>query len=142
MIKILRLAEVKYVAFRIAQKYMGYNEPIPEFSSRYPRILESCLATPFQKFDKRELYRGLENKAAILFYLLIKNHPFQNGNKRIAMTSLLVFLYKNNRWLKVDDQELYNFAVWVASSPPKAKTETVQAIKNFVKSYLVKISRS
>ena len=88
MIKSLRLAEVEYVAFRIAQKYMDYNEPIPKFSSRYPRILESCLATPFQKFSKRELYRGLENKAAILFYLLIKNHPFQNGNKRIAMTSL------------------------------------------------------
>lgn len=140
MIKILRLAEVEYVAFRIAQKYMGYNEPIPEFSSRYPRILESCLATPFQKFDKKELYRGLENKAAILFYLLIKNHHFQNGNKRIAMTSLMVFLYKNNKWLKVDDQELYNFAVWVASSPSRAKEETVQAIKNFVKSYLVKIS--
>lgn len=140
MIKILRLAEVEYVAFRIAQKYMGYNEPIPEFSSRYPKVLESCLATPFQKFDKKDLYRGLENKAAILFYLLIKNHPFQNGNKRIAMTSLMVFLYKNNKWLKVDDQELYNFAVWVASSPPKAKKETVQAIKNFIKSYLVKIS--
>ena len=70
------------------------------------------------------------------FYLMIKNHPFQNGNKRIAMTTLFVFLYKNKKWLKVDGQELYNFAVWVAGSPAKLKNEVVAGVEKFIKSYL------
>jgi len=68
---------------------------------------------------------------------LIKNHPFQNGNKRIAITTLLVFLDKNDKWLRVDNVEFYNFAVWVASSPADVKEETVAAIEKFVKKNLV-----
>lgn len=48
---------------------------------------------------------------------MIKNHPFQNGNKRIAMTTLFYALYINDLWIKVTNQELYNFAVWIAESP-------------------------
>jgi len=70
---------------------------------------------------------------------MIKNHPFQNGNKRIAITALFTFLHKNKKWLKVDNKELYNFAVWVAESPPKLKTETVLAIEHFLKTYLVNL---
>lgn len=137
MIKSLSIKEVEYIVFRLAKELMTYNEPIPDFTTRFPNILESCLLVPFQKFDKKLLYKGLLGKAAILFYLMIKNHPFQNGNKRIAMTTLFVFLYKNKKWLKVDSKELYNFAVWVAESPPKLKKETVQAAEHFIKTYLI-----
>lgn len=64
---------------------------------------------------------------------MIKNHPFQNGNKRIAVTTLLYFLYKNNKWLKIDNQRLYNFFRWVAKSDSVLKTETVQAIEKILK---------
>jgi len=137
MIKLLSIAEVEYIAFRLARELMTYNEPIPDFATRSPNILESCILVPFQTFVKKPLYKGITEKAAILFYLMIKNHPFQNGNKRIAMTTLFVFLYKNKRWLRVDTKELYNFAVWVAESPTKVKKETLQAIKTFLKIYLV-----
>jgi death-on-curing family protein len=70
---------------------------------------------------------------------MIKNHPFQNGNKRIAITTLFVFLHKNRKWLKVDTQELYNFTVWVAQSPRTVKEETVKAIEKFLKSHLVNL---
>ena len=70
---------------------------------------------------------------------MIKNHPFQNGNKRIAMTTLMVFLFLNKKWIKVDNQELYNFTVWIAQSPSKLKNEVVKAIEKFIKTYLVKI---
>lgn len=116
---------------------MTWSEPIPDFGSRYPRILESCLATPFQRFGGKDLYKGLTKKAAILFYLMIKNHPFQNGNKRIALTTLLYFLYKNNKWLKIDNREFYNFAKWVAESNPKVKDATVAAAEKFIKTYMV-----
>ena len=133
----LSITEVEYAAHRLAQELMTWDEPIPDFKSRFPNILESCLAVPFQRFSRRSFYKSLTEKAAILFYLMIKNHPFQNGNKRIAMTALFYFLYKNKKWLKVDNKELYNFAVWVAESNSKLKKETVQAIETFLKNYLV-----
>lgn len=137
--KVVTVKEVEYIAFRLAKDMLAFNEPIPDFSSRFPNILESCLAMPFQRFSKKSLYPTLVSKAAILFYLLIKNHPFQNGNKRIAMTTLLVFLYRNNKWIRVDTQELYNFTVWVAQSPRTVKDETVKATEKFLKTHLVNL---
>jgi death-on-curing family protein len=93
--------------------------------------------TPFQSFGGKSLYPTLAAKASILFYLMIKNHPFQNGNKRIAITTLLMFLYSNKKWLNADAQELYNFTVWVAQSPARAKKQVVEAIEDFIRSSLV-----
>ena len=137
--KTINVLEVEYIAHRLAREMLAFDEPIPDFSSRFPNILESCLAVPFQSFSRKPLYPGLISTASILFYLLIKNHPFQNGNKRIAITTLFVFLYKNKKWIRVDTQELYNFAVWVAQSPSKVKDETVRAIEKFLKTYLVSV---
>jgi death-on-curing family protein len=139
--KSITIQEVEYIAFKLAREKLSFDEPIPDFSSRFPNLLESCLATPFQTFVRKSLYPTLISKAAILFYLLIKNHPFQNGNKRIAMTTLFVFLYRNEKWLEVDTQELYNFTVWVAQSPPTVKDETVKAVEKFLKRYLVKLEK-
>jgi death-on-curing protein len=139
-VKTINIKEVEYTAFRLAKELLAYDEPIPGFATRFPNILESCLATPFQRFSNRSLYPGLISKSSILFYLMLKNHPFLNGNKRIAMTTLLVFLYMNNKWIKADLQELYNFAVWVAASPPQFKDEVVKAIEKFLKSHIVKLA--
>lgn len=129
------------MAFILAKKMMEYNEPIPDFSTRFPNVLERCLLAPFQTFGGKLLYRGLAEKASALFYFLIKDHPFQNGNKRIAFTTLLAFLYKNNkRWLAVDGQEFYNFAVWVAQSPSDFKEEVMISITKFIKRHLVKVA--
>jgi len=139
MIKPITIIEVEKIAFRLARDKLIYDEPIPDFSSRYPNILESCLAVPFQRFEKIFLYKTLSQKAAVLFYLMIKNHPFQNGNKRVAMTSLFWLLYKNKKWLRVDQKKLYNFAVWVAESPAELKKETMKAGERFIKRYLIKL---
>jgi len=133
----LNVADVEYVAHRLAKETMTWDEPIPDFSTRYTNALERCLDTPLQSFGGRQLYPGLLKKSAILFYLMVKNHPFQNGNKRIAMTTLFYFLFQNKKWLKVDNQELYNFALWVAESNPKLKSDTVRAVETFLKHYLV-----
>jgi len=141
MMKAITLKEVEYIAFKLAREQLSFDEPIPDFSTRLPNVLESCLATPFQSFGRKSLYPSLVSKASILFYLLIKNHPFQNGNKRIAMTVLFVFLYRNSKWLEVDTQELYNFTVWVAQSPAAVKDETVKAVEKFLRKYLVKLEK-
>lgn len=135
----IKIADIEYVAHRLAKEMMAYNEPIPEFGTRYPNILEQCVVAPFQTFDDKQLYKGLNGKAAILFYLMIKNHPFQNGNKRVAMATLFYFLFLNEKWIKVDDKELYNFARWVAESNAKLKDETIAAIEKFLKTYLVNL---
>lgn len=116
---------------------MAWDEPIPDFGTRYPGKLESCLAQAFQTFGKRDLYPGLFDKAAILFYLMIKNHPFLNGNKRIAVTTTITFLLLNKKWLKVENEMLYEMAVWVAKSNPQVKEGVVLAIKEFLKRNLI-----
>jgi death-on-curing family protein len=135
-VKIITIADVEYLAFRLAKEHLSFNEPIPDFSTRFPNILESCVLTPFQRFSGKALYPTLVAKASILFYLLIKNYPFQNGNKRIAITTLLTFFYINNKWLKADTQELYNFTVWVAQSPAPLKDQVVAAIQKFIRDHL------
>lgn len=136
MMETITLKEVEYISFRLAQEILSFNEPIPEFSTRFPNILESCLAAPFQSFSGKALYPDLVSRSSILFYFMIKNHPFKNGNKRIAMTTLFVFLHKNAKWLKVDVQELYNFTMWIAQSPPGAKTEAVRATEKFIRAHM------
>jgi prophage maintenance system killer protein len=137
-VQIITVADVEYLAFRLAKEHLAFDEPIPDFSTRFPHILESCLLTPFQTFSGKPLYPSHVTKASVLFYLMIKNHPFQNGNKRIAMTTLLVFLLLNGRWIRADSQELYNFTVWVAQSPSGLKDQVVDAIQKFIRTHLVK----
>ena len=133
--KTLTVKEVEYIAFRLAREHLSFDEPIPDFSTRFPNILESCLLTPFQRVYGRSLYPSLSLRASMLFYLLIKNHPFLNGNKRIALTTLLVFLRLNGKWITVDTKKLYNFTVWVAQSPAELKDQVVSGIEQFIKTY-------
>ncbi len=136
MDRLLTMEDVEHLAHSLAKELMEWNEPIPPFNTRYPEKLESCLSTVSQSFGGKPFYLSLEDKAAALFYLLVKNHPFQNGNKRIAVTSLLVFLRLNDRWLTVDAQRLYNFAKWVAESDPSLNAETIAATAAFIKKHI------
>jgi death-on-curing protein len=133
----LTVQEVERIAFSLARELLNFNEPIPDFTTRFPNILESCLLTPFQKFGGKYLYPTLPSKAAMLFYLMIKNHPFQNGNKRIAITTLLLLLNNNGKWFNADIQEFYNFTIWVAQSPADFKRQTVSAIEQFIKEHII-----
>jgi len=135
--KKINITEVEQISCSLERELATLGESIPSFLSRYPGKLESCLAVPFQAFGGEELYKGLLKKGAALFYMMLKDHPFEDGNKRIALASLLVFIYRNKKWLKVDNQELYNFVIWVTESNPKLKDETLEAIEEFLKSYLV-----
>lgn len=135
--KNITVYEVERISHTLAKELMKWDEPIPDFGTRFPHRLESCLAVPFFTFDKKHLYKGLVAKAAALFYAMVKNHPFQNGNKRIAMTTMLVFLFKNGKWLQVDNQQLYNFAKMVAQSDPVIKDAMILGIEKFIQTYLV-----
>lgn len=55
-------------------------------------LLESAVNTIYQTFESKELYPSVVDKAARLCFALIKNHPFIDGNKRISMHMLALFL--------------------------------------------------
>lgn len=135
--KSINVAEIEFIAFRLAEKLMTWNEPIPDFGTRFPNILESCINQPFMQFSRKDLYRGLVGKASILFYLMIKNHPFQNGNKRIAIMTLLHFLGKNGKWLSITNETLYKFAKDVAKSKPRSREKVIVHIRDIIKRNLI-----
>ena len=78
-------------------------------------LLESALYAPFQTFDGQDLYPTLIEKAGRLGYGLIKNHPFVDGNKRIGVHTMLVFLAVNDIKLYYRDEDLIQVALDVAS---------------------------
>jgi prophage maintenance system killer protein len=137
--KTVTIEEVEHIAFKLAQMKLSYDEPIPDFSTRFPNILESCLITPSQQDSGKDLYPSLVSKAGILFYQMIKSKPFENGNRKIAATVLLVFLYKNGKWLKADTKEFFDFLEWVAQSPAMLKEQVLSGIELFIRSHLVSV---
>ncbi|WP_251862368.1 type II toxin-antitoxin system death-on-curing family toxin [Clostridium sp. Marseille-Q2269] len=58
-------------------------------------LLDSALNSPFQSFAGEELYPSIQAKAARLGFSIIKKHPFLDGNKRIGMLAMMVFLEIN-----------------------------------------------
>ena len=78
-------------------------------------LLDSALETPFQSFGGDELYPTIQAKAARLGYGLIKNHCMIDGNKRIGIHAMLVFLALNGIELKYTQKELYETILDVAA---------------------------
>lgn len=77
--------------------------------------LLSALATPFQSAFGAEAFPTLLEKAAALVFLLIQNHPFRDGNKRIAALALELFLQRNGTLLLADEAAMDMFTTAIAS---------------------------
>lgn len=91
----------------------------------------------YQTFDGQELYPTLEEKAAMLLYLITKNHSFSDGNKRIAASCFLYFLNRNNLLYIngspiIDNTTLFALTLLIAESNPNE----METIKNVVVSVL------
>lgn len=103
------------------------------FGSEYKGKLDSIIGAINQTFDSIELYKSIEEKAANLFYLVIKDHPFADGNKRIASILFLYYLEKNsflykNYERKINNTAIVALALLVAVSDPKDKKVLVKII--------------
>lgn len=102
--------------------------------------LDGIVEGIYQSFDGQELYKSLEEKAANLFYQIIKDHPFIDGNKRIAAFLLVVFLRKNRYEFlksgerKISDRTIVALAILTAESKPTEKDSIVALICNLLKS--------
>jgi death-on-curing protein len=78
--------------------------------------LEAVVASPRQTMFGQELYPDLFSKAAILIFLLIKDHPFVDGNKRTGLFGLFEFLERNDCTVVAPNDELYQFTLDIATS--------------------------
>ena len=82
-------------------------------------LLDSALESAFQTFDGKELYPSKQEKAARLGYSLISNHAFVDGNKRIGMHIMLLFLELNGIHLDIKDKDIVEAGLGVASGDMK-----------------------
>ncbi|MBM6760479.1 type II toxin-antitoxin system death-on-curing family toxin [Megamonas hypermegale] len=78
-------------------------------------MLLSAINTPFQSFAGQDLYPTVFDKASRLCFGLAKNHPFNDGNKRTAVHTMLVYLYINDILLDYEQIELETVIIDVAS---------------------------
>lgn len=99
---------------------------------------ESAIHQIAQSFDGTDVYPGLEEKAAMLLYLIAKNHAFADGNKRIAAACFLLFL-ERNRMLRnnkdepiISNEALASLTLFAAASNP----EEMVAVKKLIMSVL------
>ena len=77
-------------------------------------LLDSALNAPFQTFDGEDIYKTIQAKTARLCYSLINNHPFFDGNKRIGILTMLVFLDLNGIKIECTDDELVKLGFGLA----------------------------
>ena len=99
---------------------------------------KSAIGQIRQSFGEQELYPTFEEKAAMLLYLVIKNHAFVDGNKRIAAACFLLFLqqnqclYSTQHTLMVSNEALASLTLFIAAS----KSEEMDTVKRLIVSIL------
>lgn len=98
----------------------------------------SSIGQIYQTFDGMELYPSVEEKAAMLLYLVVKNHSFSDGNKRIAATLFLWFmnnngiLYREDGTKRIADNTLVAITLMIAESRTEEKDVMVSVVVNLI----------
>ena len=108
------------------------------FGNEKDESFKSSIGQIYQTFDGDELYPSVEEKAAMLLYLVTKNHSFSDGNKRIAATLFLWFL-NNNKILynsddskRIADSTLVALTLMIAESKTEEKDVMVKVVVNLI----------
>ena len=116
---------------------LRFNEESNLFALERNNGLSSIIDNIYQTFDNNEVYKSIEEKAANFLYLIVKNHVFIDGNKRIAATLFIYFLnyyeilFKNGNRI-IDNNALTALTLLVAQSNPKEKDILIDLIMNFL----------
>jgi prophage maintenance system killer protein len=108
------------------------------FANEKDQSFRSSIATIYQTFDGKDLYPSVEEKAAMLLYLVVKNHSFSDGNKRIAAFLFLWFLDRNGILYKPDHSRLIEnntlvaLTLMIAESHTEEKDVMVKVVVNLI----------
>jgi len=124
---------------QIKQELTAKKEVGGLFGAQREHYFEGIIKGIYQSFGGNELYPELEIKAANLLYMVIKDHPFSDGNKRIASFLFVYFLDKNNALYrqtgekKINDNALAVLALLIAESDTKEKDQMIALITQLLK---------
>ena len=116
---------------------LKFNNESSLFALERNKGLKEIIGTIYNTFDGKDLYSTIEEKASNFLYLIIKNHVFIDGNKRIAATLFVYFLnyynilYKDNKQV-IDNNTLVAVTLLIAESNPKEKEILIDLVMNFL----------
>ena len=116
---------------------LRFNEESSLFAVERDRGLESIINNIYQSFGGQDIYKSVEEKGANFLYLIVKNHVFADGNKRIAATMFIYFLnfynilYKDGKQV-IDNNTLTALTLLIAESNPKEKEIIIDLVMNFL----------
>ena len=112
------------------------------FGNEKDDSFKSSIGQIYQTFDGIDLYPSVEEKAAMLLYLVTKNHSFSDGNKRIAATLFLWFmqnngiLYNSDGSKRISNGTLVAITLMIAESRPEEKDVMVKVVVNLINTEL------
>lgn len=118
----------------LRKKFGGSNL----FGNEKDDSFKSSIGQIYQTFGGKELYPSVEEKAAMLLYLVTKNHSFSDGNKRIAATLFLWFLnnngilYRKDGTKRLADNTLVALTLMIAESKTEEKDVMVKVVVNLI----------
>ena len=116
---------------------LRFNAESTLFAVERDEGLKGIIGNIYQTFNENDVYKSIEEKAANFLYLIVKNHVFIDGNKRIAATLFIYFLnfydmlYIDNKQI-IDNNTLTALTLLIAESNPKEKEVIVDLIMNFL----------
>ena len=116
---------------------LRFNEESTLFAIERDKGLESIIGNIYQSFAGQDIYKSIEEKASNFLYLIVKNHVFVDGNKRIAATLFIYFLnfynilYKEGKQT-IDNNTLAALTLLIAESNPKEKEVIIDLVMNFL----------
>jgi len=135
---VVQYDEARKLIDKIKKDLIAKNEASNLFGQENEDRFKAIIKNIYQTFDGKELYSSLEEKAAHILYLVIKDHPFVDGNKRIGSFLFIYYLnknnylYKENGEKKINDNTLTTLALLVAISVPKEKDKLIKIVTNLL----------
>ena len=135
---VLRYDDCAKIIAELKKELIAKKEAGDLFGQERSGNFEGIIGCLYQTFDRKELYPTIEDKASHLLYLIIKDHPFSDGNKRSAAFLFVYFLdranylFKKSGERKINDNALVALALLIAESDPKDKEVMIKIIKNLI----------
>jgi prophage maintenance system killer protein len=136
---VLKYEDSLKVVTELKKDLVSKKEASDMFGKEREKALEGIIKNLYQTFGGKELYKSIEEKASHVLYLIIKDHPFSDGNKRIGSFMFIYFmdrcnyLYQENGEKKINDNALTALALLIAESDPKEKDQMIALITQLIK---------
>ena len=137
---VLTVEQSLWIVRELKKELLEKGEAGDLFGEERGGSFEGIIRGLYQTFDGKELYPTIEDKAAHILYLVIKDHPFSDGNKRSGAFLFVYFLDKSeylfraNGEKKMSDNALTALALLIAESDPKEKETMIRIVKNLITS--------